>query len=109
MNDVLNKNYNWFWNAWFLDFGYPDLGIEVNENNITVKRMGTRALPLPIHLTLEYLNGTSLNIIKSMDIWKGGEKQICIDIQNFSNVKSVSLDYANVPDIDHSNNYIEIH
>ena len=109
MNDVLNKNYNWFWNAWFLDFGYPDLGIEVNENNIIVKRMGTRALPLPIHLTLEYLNGTSLNIIKSMDIWKGGEKQISIDIQDFSNVKSVSLDYANVPDIDHSNNYIEIH
>ncbi|MFC1732551.1 M1 family metallopeptidase [candidate division KSB1 bacterium] len=109
MNDVLNENFNWFWNAWFLDSGTPDLGIELKENHIIVKRMGTKALPLPIHVSIEYLNGTSLNITKSMDIWKSGEKQISIEIQDFSNVKSVSLDYESVPDIDHSNNYIEIY
>lgn len=108
MNNVLNENFNWFWNAWFLDFGYPDLGIEMHDNNIIVKRMNARALPLPIHLTIEYLNGTSLTITKSMDIWKSGQKQINIEIKDFSNVKSVSLDYINVPDIDHSNNYLEI-
>jgi hypothetical protein len=108
MNDVLNENYNWFWNAWFLDSGYPDLGIEMNDNSIIVKRMGARALPLPIHLTIEYLNGTSFTITKTMDIWKRGQKQINIEIENFNNVKSVSLDSEKVPDIDHSNNYIEI-
>ncbi len=108
INDVLNENYNWFWNTWFLNFGYPDLGIEMNDNNIIVKRMGERALPVPIHLTIDYLNGTSLTVTKSMDIWKGNEKQMTIEIKDFDKVKSISLDTESVPDIDHSNNYIEI-
>ena len=83
--------------------------IEMHENQVIVKRMGARALPLPIHLTIEYLNRTSLTITKSMDIWKSGEKQISIEIQDFSNVKSVSLDCESIPDIDHHNNYIEIY
>lgn len=108
VNDVLRENYNWFWNAWFLNFGYPDLGIEILGNNIIVKRMNPRALPLPIHLTIEYLDGRSITVSKSMDIWKGGEMQVTIEIKDFDKVKTISLDTESVPDIDHSNNYIEI-
>ena len=81
----------------------------MHENHVIVKRMGARALPLPIHLTVEYIDGTSLTISKSMDIWENGENQINIDIENVDKVKSISLDTESVPDIDHSNNYIEIH
>jgi len=108
VNDVLNENYNWFWNAWFLDFGYPDMGIEMQDKNMIVKRMGARALPLPVHLTIEYLDGTSSTITKPMDIWKSGQRQISIEIEDFSKIKSVSLDYDKVPDIDHSNNCLTI-
>ena len=74
MNDVLNENFNWFWNAWFLDFGYPDLGIEIQDNQAIVERMGARALPLPVYLTIEYKDGTSTTISKSMNIWRNGER-----------------------------------
>ena len=43
-----------------------------------------------------------------MDIWKDGEKQIAIEINDFEKVKSISLDTESVPDIDQSNNFIEI-
>jgi len=109
MNNVLDENYNWFWNAWYMDFGYPDLGIELVENPITVKRMGARALPLPVTLTIEYKDGTSVVISRPMDIWKDGARQIDIEIENPKDVESISLDTENIPDIDHSNNYIENH
>ncbi len=108
INDVLGENFNWFWNAWYMDFGYPDLGIEYFEDEITVRRMGARALPLPVNLTIEYKDGTSATIYKPMDIWKDGARQITINIDNPDGINSVSLDTDNVPDIDHSNNFIKI-
>ncbi|KPL17331.1 MAG: hypothetical protein AMS26_01310 [Bacteroides sp. SM23_62] len=108
MNDVLGENFNWFWNAWYMDFGYPDMGIELEGNHIIVKRIGARALPLPVSLTIEYNDGTSSTISEPMDIWKNGARRITIEIENPDGLKSVSLDVINVPDIDHSNNYIGI-
>lgn len=108
MNDALDENFNWFWNAWYMDFGYPDLGIELREIEIIVRRMGARALPLPVNLTIDYQDGTSATIHKPMNIWKDGVRQFAIQIEHTKAVKSVSLDTENVPDIDHSNNYIEI-
>lgn len=106
INDVLGEDFNWFWNAWYLDFGYPDLGLELQDNQIIIKRMGARALPLPVNLTIDYKDGTSAVIHKSMDIWKDGTRQQVIEIENLARIKSLSLDTENVPDIDHSNNYI---
>lgn len=108
MNDVLKENYNWFWNAWFMDFGYPDLGIEMQDNQVIVKRVGERALPVPVNLNIVYKDGTSTTISQSMNIWKNGEKQITIEIENLKNVKSISIDENSAPDINHGNNYIEI-
>ncbi len=107
MNDVLGENFNWFWNAWYMDFGYPDLGLELQENQIIIRRMGARALPLPVNLTVEYMDGISEVISKPMDIWKDGARQLVIVIENPAGVKSFSLDTENIPDIDHSNNYIK--
>jgi hypothetical protein len=105
-NDVLGENYNWFWKAWFFDLGYPDLGLEVNGNTAIVKRVGTGSLPLPVTLTIEYKDGSVKTIKKSMDVWKEGANQIEIELENASEIKEISLDVINVPDIDHSNNII---
>jgi aminopeptidase N len=108
MNDLLGENFNWFWNAWYMDFGYPDLGIEYKENLISVKRMGARALPLPVTLNVVHIDGTSLEIHRPMDIWKDGTRHIDIEMENPEGVHAVSLDTKNVPDIDPSNNHILI-
>lgn len=108
MNDVLGENFNWFWNAWYMDFGYPDLGMELKEDQLLVKRMGARALPLPVKLTIEYKDGTSAVISRPMNIWKNGSRQLAIEIEDLPGIKSIILDMKNVPDIDHSNNYLKI-
>ena len=43
-----------------------------------------------------------------MDIWKNGVKKVNIEIENIDEIKSISLDIVSVPDIDPSNNYIEV-
>ena len=86
----------------------PDLGIEMQDNQVIVKRMGERAFPLPVILIIEYEDGTTSTISKSMDIWRNGEKQITIEIENFDKVKSIRIDDKCVPDINHGNNYIGI-
>lgn len=108
MNNALDENYNWFWKAWFFDLGYPDLGLEVEKNNIIVKRVGVGSLPLPVKLIVEMQDGSIKTFERSMDIWNGGEKKITIEIEDFNNAKSIRLDTESVPDIDYSNNYIKM-
>lgn len=106
MNDVLGENYNWYWQAWFFELGYPDLGLKLEKNHIIINRIG--ALPLPVKLMIETKDGPTKTLTRSMDNWKNGERQLYIEIEDIGDVKSIQLDCEKVPDIDHSNNYIEM-
>lgn len=108
MNRSLGENYNWFWNAWFFDRGYADLAIELQDDRFLVKRMGTGSLPLPVNLTIEYEDGSTVEIRKSMAIWKDGATEYTITPEDFSSVKSAELDTKYTPDINHDNNVVEI-
>jgi len=107
-NDVLGENYNWFWKAWFFDLGYPDLGLELDGEELIVKRVGVGALPLPVKLKLEKTGGSFETITRPMDVWKNGEKQIRIRLNNWQEIKTVRIDPESIPDMDHSNNIISI-
>jgi len=107
-NNVLEENYNWFWKAWFFDQGYPDLGVRLDGNHIVVECKGVGSLPLPVKLYLEMADGSAKTIERSMDVWKGGERKINIEYNDLDNVKVIRLDTASVPDIDHTNNYVEV-
>jgi alpha/beta superfamily hydrolase len=108
MNDVLKENYNWFWKAWFLDPGYPDLGLELSGQNVIVKRIGEGSLPLPVRLNILYNDGSKKQIERPMSIWKKGNKEIKIELDHLENIIEISLDTEKIPDIDHSNNSIVV-
>jgi hypothetical protein len=103
-NDVLGENFNWFWKAWFFDFGYPDLALEIKGDQLMVKRVGEGSLPLPVKLLVENRDGSTSLITKSMKVWENGEKEIRIKLENKSNIKSIRIDPLSIPDIDKSNN-----
>jgi len=107
-NDALGENYNWFWNAWFFDYGYPDLGINLEGDQLIIERLGVGSLPVPVKLNIEYTDGTTEEIYKPMDIWKNGEKEITLQLEKSSGIKSVWLDTHTVPDIDERNNRIDL-
>lgn len=106
MNDVLNENYNWYWQSWYFEIGYADLGIELIDDIVSIQNVG--GYPLPIELIVEYKDGISKAVSKSMNVWKNGEKKININVENFKQVKSVRINTELIPDIDNSNNYIDL-
>ena len=107
-NDVLGENYNWFWKSWFFELGYPDLAVELEKDKIIVKRVGVGSLPLPVKLIVEYKDGSTEKIEKSMKVWKNGDTQISIDVKNSDKIKLVKIDDTNLPDINKSNNKFEV-
>jgi len=90
MNDVLGENYNWFWKSWFFDLGYPDLGLELEEDYVVVKRVGAGSLPLPVKLNIEMVDGSTSTIERPMSIWKDGSKEIRIKINKLIKVRSIA-------------------
>lgn len=53
-NRVSGENLNWFWKAWYFDWGYMDMGIDqVNGQQVTLKNLGGRPMAMTIKATLE--------------------------------------------------------
>lgn len=107
-NDILKENYNWYWKAWYFDLGHPDLSIELIETDLLIKRVGEGSLPLPIKLVVEKINGEFEVIEKPLSIWKNGDKQISISLSELENIRSIKIDAESVPDVDLTNNVIDL-
>nr|WP_321452992.1 M1 family metallopeptidase [uncultured Carboxylicivirga sp.] len=106
MNDVLGQNYNWFWQAWFFDFGYADLGLKLDGKKLTIERVGVNSLPVPVHLIITYKDDSYKCIYKSMNIWKDGAQQIILKLKDINRIKSINIDVDRVPDVNYENNKI---
>lgn len=53
-NTVTESNLNWFWNNWFFDWGYIDLGIvNVNDETIEIGNKGGKAVSFKILMTFD--------------------------------------------------------
>lgn len=109
--DVANQDLSWFWKPWFFESHIPDLAIKdvKNENNkvsVLVENVGN--LPLPIDLTLTLEDGAQTKLISSTLIWQNGNKEVWLDVDVKSKVKSVELLNKNIPDADATNNLIRV-
>jgi len=105
--DVVKKDLSWFWNPWFFESHIPDLAIkevknEKNKVSVLIENVGN--LPLQIDLTLNLENGTQTKLSASTSIWESGNKEVWLDTEVKSKVKSVELLNKNIPDADASNN-----
>ena len=55
INEKEGKNLNWFWNAWFYSYGYPDVAItnaEQHDGYISVNLENVGGLPVQFRLTI---------------------------------------------------------
>jgi len=72
-NNVTGMNLNWFWERWYFDWGYPDLGIVAYANNqLTIENVGGR--PLAFKLTYTYNDNTTASEIVSPTVWQETNK-----------------------------------
>jgi len=101
MNTGAGENLNWFWQKWFFDRAYPDLGIDsVTQAGELVKIAITNkgGLPVPVYVTVTYTNGHTRGFHYGADVWENGVKDITIKEKTSATIKSVTLGNDHVPD-----------
>jgi aminopeptidase N len=109
--DVVKKDLSWFWNPWFFESHIPDLAIkdikiENGKTKVLIESVGN--LPVLIDLTLTLEDDSRVNLKESTAIWENGDKEVWLDVNTKTNVKSAEILNKNIPDADASNNKFEI-
>jgi hypothetical protein len=108
---VAGENLSWFWNPWFFEYGYPDLGISdfsQNDQNVslTINKIGK--LPTRVEVTFEFENGESKKISEKADIWKEGNDKFNVNFETPELIRKVVLGSKHIPDINKKNNVIDL-
>ncbi len=100
MNAGAGKNMNWFWKAWFMSDGVPDLGIGkvtlTTKPTVEIIAKGTK--PLPVDLTITFEDGTNQIIHRSIAVWEKGNSSITLPLPTGKKIVKMSLGSAHVPD-----------
>ncbi|MBS3807657.1 MAG: M1 family metallopeptidase [Bacteroidales bacterium] len=107
--DVLDRDLGWFWKPWFFEFGYPDLAVGKLHTSgsgqyINILKKGN--IPVPIHLTVIYNDGSKEVIERSAEVWKtSSQHHIAVDAGK--DIRKIQLGHANIPDAFPNNNTYE--
>ena len=106
-NNVCNINLNWYWNLWFFQVGYPDLGIKSVELKddaylIVIEKSGI--LPTPVFVTIHYTNGETETLHETAEIWKNQNNLHSIILKTNKNPEKIILGNPEIIDVNFKNN-----
>ncbi len=107
MNGLAGENLSWFWEPWYYQYGYPDLGIgEVDfdgeQLGISVERKGRQ--PVPVVLTLIFEDGTQKKVRSSIQTWKDGRERHILQVESGREPVRIMLGNEEIPDVRHGDN-----
>lgn len=111
-NDAAKENLDWFFKPWFFETKYPDLSVEYfkverGKASCEVKNIG--GLPLPVLLKAYYSDGTEDVVYnETAGVWKNGNKSIFVNFSAPKQIREIELGTSQIPDVDLSNNTINI-
>ncbi|HET6256165.1 MAG TPA: M1 family metallopeptidase [Puia sp.] len=111
VNAGTGMDLNWFWKRWFYDGGYPDLAItDVRHkgNNWTVTVANKGGKPVPVDLTIEYADGTTEKIHRSVRVWEH-DTQLSLPVHGVKPVTKVRLGSTYTPDSHPADNEYVVH
>jgi len=110
-NDVSNRNLNWYWQAWYFQYGgIPDLAFTNvsrtgNHFDITVENKGD----LPIPVVISFFNNDKLvkTVTKSASLWQNqGQIQVGIDLSE--TITKITIGSETIPDGNPKDNEYQI-
>lgn len=110
INVASGLDLNWFWKAWFYGYGSIDLAIkEVVKKelsyNVVIEIKGNK--PVPVFMNVSFIDGTQKQIHQSAMVWKNGNKEIVIPVNENKTISKITLQNLYVPDAnDRDNVYI---
>ncbi len=106
-NDVSKQNLNWYWQAWYFQYGgIPDLAITNvvktgNHYNISIENKGD--LPIPAVISLYNNEKLVKTVTKSASMWQGQSKiEVAVDAPE--TITKITLGSDIIPDANRNNN-----
>ncbi len=110
MNDLAGENLSWYWNPWYFEFGYPDLGINdvqtKNEIDIVVEMVGNQPVPVAIKAIFE--DDSVQEIYETVGIWKDQNRKAEFHLDSSKKLKRIELGNSSIPDVNPENNIWEL-
>jgi len=107
MNAMCGEDLSWFWEPWYFSFKSPDLQLIHGSKEGQVSVVNKGGIPLPIKIRVEYENGVTTEINRSIWNWANRKSRIYVRIPDMENVVKISLGDKAIPDIDKSNNVLK--
>jgi aminopeptidase N len=106
--EVTGQDLYWFFNPWFFQSGYPDLGIEelTSTNELIIEKKGQ--FPIPVDITWWTDEDKIENKYLSPEIWKDGQAKIGVQLPTDINIVKIELGNAHIPDVDEGDNVLII-
>ncbi len=107
INDMTRKNLNWFWNSWFFERNYIDLGISdvsTRRKKTTIKLENIGGMPAPVNVTVTLKDGSTQTFHQTPEIWEKDHHLATVVLNDVKDVTSVSIDGGIFMDADTSNN-----
>lgn len=101
-NKATGKDLTWFWNAWYFDWGYMDIGIEAVEGR-TVKIENPGGKPMTFKIVTIFENGEIIQEQISPAVWENSSGYT-YSIPGSLPVTEVRLQFFNYPDAVNANN-----
>jgi len=107
INTGSGVNLNWFWKAWFFDWGVPDLAITRvtqarKQCTVVITNIGGK--PVPIDLTVFYHDGSTERHHQSVAGWKSGNKTFTLSFIAKRKIDKLVLGNGYDPDVHKADN-----
>ena len=107
-SNVSAQDLSWFFNPWFFNHSYADLGIKkvTLDNQVVVENYG--GLPLPVKLIAEFADGSTEEIEEHTSVWSARQQAVVIQFEKGKQIKRLVLGDELIPDTNKGNNVFEI-
>jgi len=107
MSKGAGQDLDWFWRNAYFEKNAPDLAIgrvQVSAGGTEVQILRKGEAMVPVHLYIDYTDGTSGNIVRTISCWRQGARSITVRIPGGKKIKTLKLGNAYDADADPGNN-----
>jgi hypothetical protein len=106
-NRVSGQDLNWFWNKWYFDWGYMDIGIvSMKGSVVTIENKGGR--PVAVTVKVTFTDESSVVEEVSPSVWKSSTLYNHKVSAGKKKIKSIMLEVPIAGDADAKNNTWEV-
>lgn len=106
-NDVAGEDLSWFWKPWFFGTQAPDLAmksLKIKKKKFSCEVENKGGVPIPIHLTYIFEDGSEQEERISARVWKDGKSIHSVQRTFSKKLKKVKMGAKDIPDKNRGNN-----